>query len=70
MEGTNTRCDGFFATWTTQKSSRALNRPESTFFRTENRAVMGFSKKDFGEVVWSSETSRDPVFLTSDPMRR
>ena len=41
---THTSCDGFFATWTTQKSSRALNRPESTFFRTENRAVMGFSQ--------------------------
>ena len=51
----------------TQKSSRALNRPDSTFFRTENRAVMGFSKKDLGDVVWSSETSRDPVFLTSRP---
>ena len=43
------------------------NRPESTFFRTENRAVMGFNKKDLGDVVWSSETSRDPVFLTSPP---
>ena len=28
---------------------------------------MGFSKKDLGDVVWSSETSRDPVFLTSRP---
>ena len=52
------------------KSSRALNRPESTFFRTENRAVMGFSQKDLGDVVWSSETSRDPVLLTSRPKTR
>ena len=28
---------------------------------------MGFSKKDLGDVVWSSETGRDPVFLSSDP---
>ena len=28
---------------------------------------MGFSKKDLGDVVWSSETGRDPVFLTSRP---
>ena len=28
---------------------------------------MGSSKKDLGDVVWSSETSRDPVFLTSRP---
>ena len=28
---------------------------------------MGFNKKDLGDVVWSSEISRDPVFLTSDP---
>ena len=24
---------------------------------------MGFSKKDLGDVVWSSETGRDPVFF-------
>ena len=28
---------------------------------------MGFSKKDLGDVVWNSETGRDPVFLTSRP---
>ena len=28
---------------------------------------MGFSKKDLGDVVWSSKTGRDPVFLTSRP---
>ena len=28
---------------------------------------MGFSQKDLGDVVWSSETSRDPTFLTSRP---
>ena len=28
---------------------------------------MGSSKKDLGDVVWSSEASRDPVFLTSRP---
>ena len=28
---------------------------------------MGFNKKDLGDVVWSSETGRDPVFLTSRP---
>ena len=28
---------------------------------------MGFSKKDLGDVVWSSETGRDTVFLTSRP---
>ena len=28
---------------------------------------MGFSQKDLGDVVWSSETGRDPVFLTSRP---
>ena len=28
---------------------------------------MGFSQKDLGDVVWSSDTSRDPVFLTSRP---
>ena len=31
---------------------------------------MGFSKKDLGDVVWSSETGRDPVFLTSGPKTR
>ena len=28
---------------------------------------MGFSKKDLGDVVWSSEAGRDTVFLTSRP---
>ena len=28
---------------------------------------MGFSQKDLGDVVWSPETGRDPVFLTSRP---
>ena len=28
---------------------------------------MGFSQKDLGDVVWSSETGRDTVFLTSRP---
>ena len=28
---------------------------------------MGLNKKDLGVVVWSSETSRDPVFLSSRP---
>ena len=31
---------------------------------------MGFNKKDLGDVVWSSETGRDPVFLTSRPKTR
>ena len=28
---------------------------------------MGISKKDLGDVVWSSETGRHPVFLASPP---
>ena len=31
---------------------------------------MGFSQKDLGDVVWSSETGRDSVFLTSRPKTR
>ena len=31
---------------------------------------MGFSQKDLGDVVWSPETGRDPVFLTSRPKTR
>ena len=45
-----------------EKSSRALNRPESTFFRTENRAVMGFSKKDLGDSSGAPKPAEIPYF--------
>ena len=57
----------FLALGRLTKSSRALNRPESTFFRTENRAVMGFNKKDLGDSSGAPKPAEIPYFFHHVP---